>query len=113
MIQHHHYNGTVDKTSKGYLLYNQFYEGNITNELKSFWQTGLPIHIRIENDNRTLMDQTDREIYYDKNEKGKYQLHVNDVNVEDVLERAINKQIYITVDIGKDIKYGTANIHNS
>lgn len=112
MIQHH-YNGTVDKKSKGYLLYNQFHEWNITDELKSFWQTGLPIHIRIENNKGKLMDQTDSEIYYDRNEKGKYQFHVNDVNVEDVLERAINKQIYITVDIGRDIKYGTANIHNS
>lgn len=101
------YNGVLTKTGNGFILYNHRCELNISEELKSFWQTALPIHIKIETDNRVLLDQSDDEIYYDKNSKGKHQLHICDICIDDVLERAIFKQIYITIDIGKDYDYGT------
>jgi hypothetical protein len=105
----HSYNGINTKTGRGFILYNEACELNFSDELKSFWQMAMPMRIKIETDNRVLLDQSDDEIYYDKNSKGKYQLHINDICIDDVLERAINKQIYITIDVGKDNNYATTD----
>jgi hypothetical protein len=105
----HSYNGVLTKKSSGFILYNDACELNLSEELKSFWKMALPTHIKIETNNRVLLDQTDEEIYYDKNSKGIYQLHICDICIDDVLERAIYKQIYITIEVGKDYNYGTAD----
>lgn len=103
----HTYYGVLTKKSSGFILYNHKCEINISEEIKFFWQMALPIHIKIETNDKVLLNQFDDEIYYDKNSQGKYQLHINDICIDDVLERAIFKQIYITVDIGKEHDYGT------
>jgi len=110
MVQHN-YNGVLTKKGIGFILYNQHTEWNLTEELKSYWKRAVPVKIEIESDTgRYLLRQSGDEIYYDKDENGNYKLHINDVNIESVLERAIYKQIYITITTGKETRHGTKNI---
>lgn len=103
-------NGVLTKTGQGFMLYNQKCELNLSDELKHFWQKAVPIHLRIElDDYKVLLNQRDDEIYYDKDSKGKYKLHINGICIDDVLERAIFKQIYVIIKTGKDNYYGRTN----
>ena len=93
------YEGIVDKTSKGYILNHYRNSINITEELKFLWKLDNDVHITIESNSRQLLNENDCQIYYDRADKTKkYTFHINDIDIEQVLENAIGKQIYITVE---------------
>lgn len=89
--------GVLSKTSRGIILFTHKSELNFSLELKHLWQLGCPIHIKIESDTRKLLHENDCEIYYDRDSNRKYKLHINAINIEDVLESAIGKQLYIHI----------------
>lgn len=102
--------GILTKTGQGFILYNHKGEVNLTEVLKTFWKLAVPIYVRVEIDGRrVLLNKYGDEIYYDKNSRDKYQLYIDGICIDDVLERAIFKQIYIIITTGKDIYYGRTN----
>ncbi len=93
------YHGILTKTATGYILFNYQCELNLNNELKSFWKTGRQVHIKIDSDDRILLNENCCDIYYDRDNKSKkYQFHINGRNIEKILEHALFKQLYITIE---------------
>lgn len=76
---------------------------------------GEPVHIKIDlNADLTIMDERDCEIYLDRDSDRKYKYHINDRNIEDLLECGIYQQVDVLIETKngrKDYNYGTAR-HN-
>jgi len=109
--------GVLSKTSQGFILFTHKSELNFTQELKNIWQLAIPVHIKIETEDIKLLHENDCEIYLDRDSQRKYKYHVNDINIEDVLESAIGKQLYINIsyitsNIDRKDNYNDAGIHN-
>lgn len=104
--------GVLTKTGQGFILYNHKGEVNLTETLKTFWELAEPVHIRIElNADMTIMDERDCEIYLDRDMDRKYKYHINDRNIEDLLECGIYQQVNVLIETKngrKDYNYGTA-----
>ena len=104
--------GVLTKTGQGFILYNHKGEVNLTDVLKTFWQLDTPVHIKIElNADTKIMDERDCEIYLDRDMDRKYKYHINDRNIEDLLECGIYQQVNVLIETKngrKDYNYGTA-----
>ena len=93
------FTGVLTKTSKGFILYSHKSEININEELESLWKVESPVHITITSSSRSLLNEKGCEIYKNRADKTKkYTFHINDIDIEQVLENAINKQLYITIE---------------
>lgn len=108
------YFGVVNKEGKNFIIYTHCSEINLSNELKDLWQKAVPVHIKIESNARKLLDECKCELYYDKDKNKQYKLHINDINVEEILQKSIGKQLDITLTYrNEDGEYGTEHIHKS
>jgi hypothetical protein len=95
-------NGTLTKTGEGYILYTYNSELNLNEVLKTFWQLDTPVHIKIESDTRTLLDEKNCDIYFARDEKKKYKYHINGINIENILEHALFKLLYVIVETERE-----------
>ena len=108
------YYGVLTKTSRGYTLFTHKSEVNLSDELKYFWQLDRPIHRIIESESRRLLDECKCEIYYDKDNNKKYKFHINGINIEDIFENSIGRQLDIALNFESgDIEHGSKYIHKS
>jgi hypothetical protein len=89
--------GVLSKTHEGFELYTYCSNINLSEELEYLWQTEKPIHIKVDSDRRTLLNESDCELYYDRDKDRNYKLHINDINIEDTLEHAIGEKLDITI----------------
>lgn len=92
------YYGVLTKEGKDFMIYSHDAEINFSQELKHFWQREIPLHIKIESNERKLMDENKCEIYYDRNANRQYQFHINGRNIEEILQKSIGKQLDITLN---------------
>lgn len=112
------YFGVITKRHDGYILFTHKSEINMSEELKHFWKLDVPVHITIESETRKMLNEDKCEIYYDKDADKKYKLHINDINLEQILEGSIGKQLDITirwnnVDTNGGSEHGAKSIHKS
>jgi hypothetical protein len=104
--------GVLTKTGQGFILYNHKGEVNLTEVLKTFWQLDTPVHIKIESDVRTLLDERHCDIYLARDEKKQYKYHINGINIENVLEHALFNLIYVLVETEREDRMD-GSIHKS
>jgi hypothetical protein len=108
------YFGVLAKEGKDFVIYTYCSEINLSKELKDLWQGGVQVHIRIESNARKLLDESKCELYYDRDKNKQYKLHINDVDIEQILQKSIGKQLDITIthEIGDKV-YEADNVHTS
>lgn len=101
MSRKHTYTGVLIKDNGEFVLMNNGEDLSLTAELHYFWQKDIPLHITINNDVRTLLnekgafylDRLDRE-----NKNSKYQYHINGINVEKILNNNINNYVELEIE---------------
>jgi hypothetical protein len=94
----HDYCGVIGYKNGDIELYTHNSSLNLTNELKYYWQNEIPVHMTIKSDVRNLLNETD-ELVYEKDEKGKWKLHINGRNVDQILRNAYGKKIEVTIEM--------------
>jgi hypothetical protein len=107
----HSYSGVLSYDSnRELILSNQYGEWKTNDELNAFWKSEQPIYILIETDDNKIFEQYGDEIYLDRESKDRpYTYYINGYDIDSILKRVINNQVYITIDVGKDQRYGKEN----
>ena len=102
------YFGVLTKDGKDFKIFTYCSDVNLSEKLRNFWQKDIPVHIKIETNNKRLLDESKCELYYDRDKNREYKLHINGINIEEILQKSIGKQLDITIthEIG-DRAYGT------
>lgn len=95
------YTGVVNKVNNEFILFTNGEDQNIIYILKDLWQNYIPVHIKINNDVRSLLNEKG-EIYYDKDVNNKYTLHINNINIEGILLNNLYKLIDIRIESEED-----------
>jgi hypothetical protein len=108
------YFGVLTKEKDSFILFTHKSEIDLSQELKDLWKKEIPVHIIIESEERSLMNEDKCELYYDKDKDNKYKLHINDVNIEEILNKSLYKRLDITLTYrSEDSEYGTKLLHKS
>lgn len=102
------YSGVVTKLDNDYVLYTNGEDINLNYILKDLYMKYANTHIKINNDARQLLNE-EGEIYLDRDDKKQYKLHINNINVENLLQQ----NLYKLIDIKIDSEDAYETIHNS
>jgi hypothetical protein len=98
MSRKHTYTGVLVRENGEFVLINNGEDLSLTAELHYFWQKDIPLHITINNDVRTLLNEKG-DFYLDReNKDSKYQYHINDISLEKILNNNINNFIKLEIE---------------
>lgn len=105
-------NGVLTRQDEDYIIISNGEDNNLSNILNHYYYADIPLHIKIANNYRSLLNEVGS-IYLDRDEYKRYKYHVNGINIDKIIASNINNIIDITITEEKeDTGYGQ-RVYNS
>jgi hypothetical protein len=90
------YNGVLNKRDGEFILISNDEDINLSKEFKIFYMKDVDLHIKITNSKRTLVNEYGA-FYLDRDSKKQYRYHLNDLNIESILDNTLNDLLEVII----------------